>query len=182
MRSSTATCAESWCAAQLRVADVRGEIPPQDGELYELATSNPPGLLDLVVHGCEWRAAEIPAANGHGTAESVARFYAGLLNGGALDGVRLVSPAIVEAMTVGELTAVDLLLQEEATWGLSVGVDVDGHGMGGLGGSLGLADPALRLAEACLTRQMGTHEAGRRDGRRRPCGSVLTNGRPRRNP
>ncbi|MGN6170059.1 MAG: serine hydrolase, partial [Solirubrobacteraceae bacterium] len=144
---------------RLRVVDLRGEIPHREGELYELATSNPPGLLDLtVVNSRGWRAAEIPAVNGHGTAASVARFYAGLLNGGELDGVRLASPDIVEAMTVGELTAVDLLLLEKATWGLGVGVDGDGYGMGGLGGSLGLADPALGLAEAYITRQMGTHD------------------------
>jgi hypothetical protein len=53
---------------------------------------------------------------------------------------------------------VDLLLQEEMTWGLVVGVDGDGHGKGGLDGSLGLADPALGLAEAYVTRQMGTHD------------------------
>jgi CubicO group peptidase (beta-lactamase class C family) len=144
---------------QLRVVDVRGEIPPREGDLYRLATSNPPCLLDLtVVNGRPWRAAEIPAVNGHGTAEAVARFYVGLLNGGELDGARLVSRQIVDAMTVGELTVVDLLLEEEATWGLGVGVDRDGYGMGGLGGSLGLADPALGLAEAYITRQMGTHE------------------------
>jgi hypothetical protein len=72
--------------------------------------------------------------------------------------VRLVSAAIVDAMIAGELTAVDLLLQEEATWGLGVGIDSQGDGMGGLGGSLGFADPSLRLAMAYVTRQMGTHE------------------------
>jgi hypothetical protein len=60
-------------------------------------------------------------------------------------------------MTAGELTVVDLLLQEETTWGLGVGVDRDGYGMTRLGGSVGLADPALGLAEAHITRQMGTH-------------------------
>lgn len=144
---------------QLRVVGLWGEIPHQEGDLYRLATSNPPGLLDLaVVNSRAWRAAEIPAVNGHGTAMAVARFYAGLLNGGELDGVRLASPDITAAMSLGELTAVDLLLQEQVTWGLGVGVDRDGFRMGGLGGSLGLADPALSLAEAYLTRQMGTHD------------------------
>jgi len=144
---------------QSRVVDLQGEIPGHDGALYRLATANPPGLLDLaVVNSRAWRAAEIPAVNGHGTAEAVARFYAALLNGGELAGVRLVSREIIDAMIVGELTEVDLLLEEEATWGLGVGVDGDGYGMGGLGGSLGLADPALGLAEAYVTRQMGTHD------------------------
>ena len=37
-------------------------------------------------------------------------------------------------------------------------VDADGYGMGGLGGSIGWADPGLGLAEAYVTRQMGTHD------------------------
>jgi CubicO group peptidase (beta-lactamase class C family) len=144
---------------QMRIVDLRGEIPGHEGELYRLATSNPPGLLDVsVVNSRAWRAAEIPAVNGHGTADAVARFYAGLVNGGELDGTRLVSPAVVDAMTAGEMTAFDLLLEEEVTWGLGVGVDEDGYGMGGLGGSIGLADPKLGLAEAYVTREMGTHD------------------------
>ena len=71
--------------------------------------------------------------NGHGTAEAVARFYAGLLGGGELDGVRLVSQEMVVEMTRGELTARDVLLDEERTWGLGVWVDTDGFGMGGIG-------------------------------------------------
>jgi CubicO group peptidase (beta-lactamase class C family) len=142
-----------------RVIDLTGEIPDREGELYRLATSNPPGLLDLtVVNSRAWRVAEIPAVNGHGTAEAVARFYAGLLNGGESGGVRLVSREIVDAMIAGERTATDLLLEEEVTWGLGVGVDRDGYGVGGLGGSLGLGDPELGLAESYVTRQMGTHD------------------------
>ena len=53
---------------QLRVVDLVGEIPNQKGDLYRLATSNPPGLLDLsVVNSGAWRASEMPAVNGHGT-------------------------------------------------------------------------------------------------------------------
>jgi CubicO group peptidase (beta-lactamase class C family) len=149
-------------AEQGRVIDLTGEIPAFGGELYQLAVSNPPGPTDLsVVNSRAWRAAEIPAVNGHGTARGVSRFYQALLNGGELDGARLVSPTIVAAMSAGELTARDLLLEEDdVTWGLGVrawGPD-DGYGMGGLGGSLGLADPSHGLALAYVTRQMGTHE------------------------
>jgi hypothetical protein len=73
---------------------------------------------------------EIPAVNGHGTAHAVARFYAGLLNGGELDGVRLVGEDIIEAMTAGEMTALDVLLEEPVTWGRGVAVEADGYGMG----------------------------------------------------
>jgi CubicO group peptidase (beta-lactamase class C family) len=41
--------------------------------LYARAVSNPPGLQDAAgVNGAAWRAAEIPAVNGHGTARGVA--------------------------------------------------------------------------------------------------------------
>ena len=41
--------------------------------LYRLATTNPPGVQDAaVVNSAAWRAAEIPAVNGHGTAAAVA--------------------------------------------------------------------------------------------------------------
>ena len=43
--------------------------------LYRLATTNPPGAQDAaVVNSAAWRAAEIPAVNGHGTAAAVAGF------------------------------------------------------------------------------------------------------------
>jgi CubicO group peptidase (beta-lactamase class C family) len=147
-------------AAELaRAIDLEGELGPGEGDVRRLALTNPPGLLDLaVVNGEPWRAAEIPAVNGHGTAAAVARFYAGLLGGGELDGVRLVAPGTVAAMTRGELTARDVVLGDEVTWGLGVWVDRDGFGMGGLGGSLGMADPALGLAEAYVTRHLAGHD------------------------
>ena len=35
----------------------------------------------------EWRKAEIPAANGHGSARAIAKFYGVLANGGERNGV-----------------------------------------------------------------------------------------------
>lgn len=146
---------------QARAVDLTGALPSAEDErsLYALAVGNPPGLRDLaVVNGERWRAAEIPAVNGHGNAVAVARLYAALLAGGELDGVRLLSPAIVEAMTAGEMTGPDLVFEEEITWGLGVAIDSDGYGMGGLGGSLAWADPELGLAEAYVTRSMHDHD------------------------
>jgi len=47
-----------------------------------------------------WRAAEIPAANGHGTAAGVARMYAALARGGDLDGVQVLRAETIAAATV----------------------------------------------------------------------------------
>ena len=40
----------------------------------------------------EWREAEIPSANGHGTAESLAKLFGILSTGGERDGQRIISP------------------------------------------------------------------------------------------
>ena len=143
-----------------RTVDLEGELGSgDDDELRELALGNPPGAEDLsVVNSERWRRAEIPAVNGHGTAAGIARFYAGLVGKGELDGVRLVSSKTVAAMTKGELTARDPIVGEELTWGLGLWVDDDGFGMGGLGGSLGIGDPAHGLAEAYVTRRLAGHD------------------------
>jgi CubicO group peptidase (beta-lactamase class C family) len=143
---------------QARAVDLTGELPGAEDGLYARAVGNPPGLRDLaVVNSARWRAAEIPAVNGHGNAVAVARFYAGLVAGGELDGVRLLAPATVSAMTAGEMTGPDVVFEDERTWGLGVAIEPDGFGMGGLGGSLGWADPQLGLAEAYITRSMRDH-------------------------
>lgn len=144
---------------QARALDLVGEIPPHEGELYELATTNPPGSRDLdLVNSEAWRATEVPAINGHGSARGVARFFAGLMNGGTLGGIRVASADAIARMSAGELAAVDPLLTDQVTWGFGVWVDEDGYGMGGLGGSLAMTDPDLNLAYGYVTRQMGTHE------------------------
>jgi CubicO group peptidase (beta-lactamase class C family) len=48
----------------------------------------------------EWRAAEIPAANGHGTADGVARLYAALSRGGELAGVQVLKPDTIDTAIV----------------------------------------------------------------------------------
>lgn len=128
-------------------------------EDYRLALDNPPALAHLdVVNSPTWRRAEVPAVNAHATARAVARFYAGLLGGGELDGVRVLREQTVAEMTSPQASGPDRLLGENVTWGHGVGLDDAGWGMGGIGGSLGWADPARGLAWAYLTTRMGDHE------------------------
>ena len=81
-----------------RVADL---IPPEGvagalaapadsvpGRVFRWPTMN---ALDSRTRG--WRGAEIPAANGHGNARSIARIHTVLANGGEAWGKRLLSPA-----------------------------------------------------------------------------------------
>ena len=99
-------------------------------DLKRLAIANPPGLLDLdVVNSSAWQAAEIPAVNMYGTARAVAQLFARF-------------PA---RMAEPQLTAPDVLLERESTWGLGVGIEPGvGYGMGGIGGSLAWVDPSPR--------------------------------------
>ena len=98
--------------------------------LYRLAMFNPPGALDgAVVNSAAWRAAEIPAINGHGTAAAVAGFYHALTTG------RLLSPGMLAEAVTPQCVGTDRVFGEEAAWGLGFGVSQDGYGMGGLGGS-----------------------------------------------
>lgn len=104
-------------------------------ECYRLALDNPPALAHLdVVNSLAWRRAEVPAVNAHGTARGVAKFYAGLLGGGQLDGVRVLSAQTVAAMTSPQTAGPDRLLGQHTTWGLGVGLENAGWGMGGIGG------------------------------------------------
>jgi CubicO group peptidase (beta-lactamase class C family) len=145
------------------LADPDGRWPAEllDGrdEAYRLALDNPPALAHLdVVNSPAWRRAEVPAVNAHATARGVARFYAGLLGGGALGGVRVLGERTVAAMTSPHAAGPDRLLGHDATWGLGVGLEDGGWGMGGIGGSLGWALPAHGLAWAYATARIGDHD------------------------
>jgi len=102
--------------------------------------------------------ADIPAG-GKMTAQAIARMYASLI--GPVDGVRLLSPATVAAITTDTFTGEDQVFGMPATWGLGfsvgrLGSDTDNtaFGMGGAGGTYGYADPATGLAVAyCKNRQ-----------------------------
>jgi CubicO group peptidase (beta-lactamase class C family) len=112
---------------EFRAAGVAGRPP-----LYERATANPPGALDgAVVNGAAWRAAEIPAINGHGTARAVAGFYQALAAGSLLS-----AEMLAEALRV-QSAGVDRVFGEKNAWGLGFGIDDSGWGMGGLGGNYG---------------------------------------------
>lgn len=129
------------------------------GSLSARALDNPPALLHgEVVNSAAWRAAEVPAVNGHGTAQAVARFYGGLARGGELDGVRLLSAALVADATTPHATGDDVLLGRPVSWGLGFQIDADGFGMGGLGGALGWGNREARFGFGYVTNRMATHD------------------------
>jgi CubicO group peptidase (beta-lactamase class C family) len=125
-------------------------------DLYAAAMLNPPGVLDSgVVNSAAFRQAEIPGVNGHGTASAVAGFYAALLDG------RLLDPGLRDEAATAQASGVDRVMGgEERSWGLGFGVDEDGFGMGGTGGSIGWCSTAGRYAFGFVTGTMGGHERG----------------------
>jgi len=69
-----------------------------------------------------WRAAEIPAANGHGNARAVAKIASIVACGGEIDGTKFLSEETLEKMLEEQIHDTDLLLQVPIRWGLGVGL------------------------------------------------------------
>jgi CubicO group peptidase (beta-lactamase class C family) len=128
-------------ADQARAIDLTGLTPAYraaalegTSDLYRRAIGNPPGVRDpAVVNSPAWRAAEIPAVNGHGTARAAAGFYALL--------PRLLSPGLFAEATTAQCSGTDRVFGAQTSWGLGFSIEGKNHGMGGLGGSYaGAAD------------------------------------------
>ncbi len=102
-----------------------------------------------------WRAAEIPAANGHTNAHSLARIYAALANGGETQGVRLLSSEAIERARTEQVNGNDEVLPMDTRLGLGfflptsaepLGPNDRAFGHGGAGGSYSHADPEHRMS------------------------------------
>jgi CubicO group peptidase (beta-lactamase class C family) len=119
------------------------------------AFMNPPGgMRPGLVNSREWRAAEIPAANGHTTARSLAKLYGALARGGELDGVRVMSTEQVAKCSIEQSNGPDALLVINTRFslgfmmsqpGASLGPNAKSFGHPGAGGSLGYADPEAKI-------------------------------------
>jgi CubicO group peptidase (beta-lactamase class C family) len=125
-------------------------------ELYAAAIGNPPGARDpAVLNSRRWRTAEIPAINGHGTARAVAGMYVALQQGA------LLSPPMMAALTTGLPEEPELVVGGGTrSWGLGVGLDPDGYGMGGVGGSFGWWSEGGQYACGFVTGHIGGHDRG----------------------
>ncbi len=111
-----------------------------------------------------WRSAELPAANGHGTAKALARLMAVFATGGHLDGERLVSRETVEAALKRRASGQDRVLPFDLAYAAGVMINRDsGHygpeastvGHYGFGGSCAFADPERAISGSyVMNRQM----------------------------
>ena len=137
-------------------------------EETRLSVTNP--MLDpRAANTAQWRRAEMPALNGHASADAIARIYAMLANGGTFARRRLLSPATIERMTQVRSDRMDLTLGMPANWAAGVvlngtttffGPNPRSYGHSGWGGSFGCADPDRRLAIGYVCNQMGPDLVG----------------------
>ncbi|MEW2288130.1 serine hydrolase domain-containing protein [Streptomyces sp. NPDC047841] len=152
----------------------RTEQAPASGQLAPVALA---ALANPLVGAAEanspaWRAAEIPAANGHGTARAVAALYGVFAGGGSYGGRRILSPEAAERVREGQGSCRDLVLgagfegDTEVGLGLwlsgpqgSYGPNPRAFGHDGFGGSCGLADPDAGVSLGYVMNRMGPHIA-----------------------
>lgn len=141
------------------------------GSLTSRAFASPHGLHSVAaMNSSQARVAEFPAFGGIGTARALAKFYALLAEGGALEGRRLFEPHTLDWMTTTLSQGTDRVLLMDTAF--SAGfmrdpVNAAGHktrtifgpslsafGHPGAGGSFAFADPERRLAFAYTMNQM----------------------------
>jgi CubicO group peptidase (beta-lactamase class C family) len=122
----------------------------------------PPAIANTVA----WRRAEIPAANGHGNARSVAAVQSVLAGAGTARGVRLLSPAGCERVFEEQFRGTDQILGMPMRYGIGYGLA--GGWMpnprtcfwGGWGGSMVMIDLDARMTVAYVMNRMLDPTAG----------------------
>jgi len=147
---------------------------PGAPDLFEMLMKSPDSLAAKVFGGSTidsdavnsraWRAAEIPAGNGHGTARALARIYGALARGGEIDGVRVLSPEGVERANTEQVRGEDAVLKPLHTrFGLGfmmtqpmipLGPNPRAFGHPGAGGSIAFADPDAKIGFGYVMNQM----------------------------
>jgi CubicO group peptidase (beta-lactamase class C family) len=165
-----------------RVAEILPAPPAPPGmpDPFAAARKDPASLVGRVfanptltpadVNTRAWRAAEVPAANGHGTARGLARIYGALATDGTLDGVHVLSPGQIESANTEQSNGLDLVLAPlPSRFGLGFmltqpmipfGPNPRAFGHPGAGGSIAFADPDAKLGFAYTMNQMQTGLGG----------------------
>jgi CubicO group peptidase (beta-lactamase class C family) len=144
------------CATVILQSDrsppVVAAAPQRDeGSMVMRGYFNPPGYSSFgVVNSEEWRRAQVPSTNGHGSAAGLAAFYAALLEPG-----RILGESVIREATRVQAEGDCPVLGEWAAFGLGFvptssrrrfGPNEGSFGHFGTGGAVGFADPARGLA------------------------------------
>jgi CubicO group peptidase (beta-lactamase class C family) len=172
-----------------RVAEILPDLPllPGDRTIWDVIKRDPTSMAARAFSSLPretevrntraWRAAEIPASNGHTTARAVARIYGGLADGGALNGVHLLRPSTIDAAIVEQSFGPDAILPYPTRFGLGFALTIPqasrepsggiatfgpnprAFGHQGAGGSIGFADPDARIGFGYVMNQFQTGTA-----------------------
>jgi CubicO group peptidase (beta-lactamase class C family) len=119
-----------------------------------------PSLTGDEANADDWRMAEIPAANGHGTALGLATIFGAVTDGSG----RLISAGTLAAASAGNGLHTDLVLGFPVEFGLGWGLSGADHHFGpnpaafghdGFGGSAVGGDPEAGVAFAYVMNRMG---------------------------
>jgi CubicO group peptidase (beta-lactamase class C family) len=150
--------------------------PPADlrnvrlGELGVRTLSNPPITGEVTAQEW-WQRAEIPAANGHGNARSVAAIQSIVACGGEARGTRLLSAEGLAAIFEEQSSGTDLVLDVPLRFGMGFGLASETMPMGprscawgGYGGSLVFNDLDARITVAYVMNRMEAGLIGDRRG------------------
>lgn len=111
-----------------------------------------------------WRSAELPAANGHGAANAIARLMAPFATQGRLDGEAFVSADVISQALKERVNGPDRVLPFDLAFAAGVMINRESEAFGpepqavghyGFGGSCGFADPEHGVSGAyVMNRQM----------------------------
>jgi len=148
------------------------ELPDED--LLKYAWAELPDGEDF--NSRIWKVSQIPGASGHGNARAVAKFYACLSMGGALDGIRLLSPEAIDVMASEQHNMQEQVMKRFYHQGLGVllnsppispmGPNPKAFGHHGVGGSVGLCDRDAQIGFSYSMNQMHARvDNGPRAGR-----------------
>jgi CubicO group peptidase (beta-lactamase class C family) len=142
-------------------------IPPLSSPAEVSSAANP--QMDARESATEaWRKAEIPAANGHGNARSVAMVQALLANGGEAFGTRVLSQAGCDVVMEEQTNGMDRVLRFPIRFGMGYGLLPAEEGQqvrracfwGGWGGSLAYVDLDSHVSIAYVMNRMNSTTTG----------------------
>jgi CubicO group peptidase (beta-lactamase class C family) len=145
-----------------------------EGTLAERSFAIAPPKPGVGVNHREYRAAEIPAGNGHGNGRALATIYGALARGGEVDGVRLLSPEAIARAVKEQVNERDVVLELPVRRSLGFVLPIaeqgdirgpNAFGHPGMGGSAGFADPDHRLGFGYAMNQMYPSDPSRIDPR-----------------
>ncbi len=139
---------------------LQGEGDPNS---IAVRTFRSPSAKAVTSRTAEWRRAEIPAANGHGNARSVAKIHANLACKGTANGVTLFSEATAESVMIERISGMDMALNTPMRFGLGFGLNSLETPIspnpnvcfwGGWGGSVIIIDQDARMTIAYMMNKM----------------------------